>query len=62
MSEQRRLAGFSMPPEWVRHERTWMEFPPANTTFGDDPDGELGEYRGCGPRSPTPSLASSRCR
>ncbi|MEP7046329.1 MAG: agmatine deiminase family protein [Ilumatobacteraceae bacterium] len=38
--------GFSMPPEWVRHERTWMEFPPANTTFGDDPDGELGYYRG----------------
>ena len=36
---------FAMPPEWVRHERTWMEFPPANTTFGDDPDGELGEYR-----------------
>jgi agmatine deiminase len=22
-----------------------MEFPSANTTFGDDPDGELGEYR-----------------
>ena len=22
-----------------------MEFPPANTTFGDDPDGELGHYR-----------------
>ncbi len=34
-----------MPPEWARHERTWMEFPPANTTFGDDPDGELGHYR-----------------
>ena len=34
-----------MPPEWARHERTWMEFPPANTTFGDDPDGELGRYR-----------------
>jgi agmatine deiminase len=37
--------GFSMPPEWARHERTWMEFPPANTTFGDDPEGELGRYR-----------------
>ena len=37
--------GFSMPPEWARHERTWMEFPPANTTFGDDPGGELGRYR-----------------
>lgn len=35
-----------MPPEWVPHERTWMEFPPACTTFGDDPDGELGYYRG----------------
>src|SRR6478735_3460481 len=38
-------AGFVMPPEWARHERTWMEFPPANTTFGDDPNGALGEYR-----------------
>jgi agmatine deiminase len=38
--------GFSMPPEWMRHERTWMEFPPGCTTFGDDPDGELGYYRG----------------
>jgi agmatine deiminase len=35
-----------MPPEWSPHERTWMEFPPGNTTFGDDPDGELGYYRG----------------
>ena len=35
-----------MPPEWVPHERTWMEFPPACTTFGRDPDGELGYYRG----------------
>ena len=38
-------SGFAMPPEWVRHERTWMEFPPANITFGNDPDGDLGEYR-----------------
>lgn len=22
-----------MPPEWVAHERTWMEFPPANEGF-----------------------------
>lgn len=40
-----RSSGFSMPPEWVRHERTWMEFPRDCTTFGDDPDGELGSYR-----------------
>lgn len=40
-----RLAGFSMPPEWAPHERTWMELPCANDTFGDDPDGELGHYR-----------------
>ncbi len=39
------LSGFSMPPEWAQHERTWMEFPPADTTFGNDPDGELGHYR-----------------
>jgi agmatine deiminase len=40
-----RLSGFSMPPEWAPHERTWMEFPPANETFGDDVDGELLRYR-----------------
>ena len=40
-----RLAGFSMPAEWAPHERTWMEFPCANETFGDDPDGELGHFR-----------------
>ncbi|MEP7115267.1 MAG: agmatine deiminase family protein [Ilumatobacteraceae bacterium] len=38
--------GFSMPPEWVRHQRTWMEFPRDCTTFGDNPGGELGYYRG----------------
>lgn len=38
-------AGFVMPPEWAPHERTWMEFPPANATFGDDPDGDLGRAR-----------------
>ena len=35
-----RLSGFSMPPEWAPHERTWMEFPSANTTFTVD-DGWL---------------------
>ena len=30
-----RDSDFSMPPEWARHERTWMELPPANDTFGD---------------------------
>ena len=25
-----------MPAEWEPHERTWMAFPPANETFGDD--------------------------
>ncbi|MFM8268124.1 MAG: agmatine/peptidylarginine deiminase [Ilumatobacteraceae bacterium] len=39
------LAGFSMPPEWVPHRRTWMEFPCANEGFGSDPDGDLGHYR-----------------
>ncbi|MEP7203147.1 MAG: agmatine deiminase family protein [Ilumatobacteraceae bacterium] len=38
-------SGFSMPAEWAPHDRTWMEFPPGNTTFGNDPDGELGHYR-----------------
>ncbi len=38
-------SGFSMPAEWAPHERTWMEFPPANETFGTDPDGSLGRYR-----------------
>ncbi len=32
-----------MPPEWARHERTWMEFPSANETFGDGD--ELTHYR-----------------
>ncbi len=34
-----------MPPEWARHERTWMEFPPVNETFGDGSDGELARFR-----------------
>ena len=40
-----RLAGFHMPPEWAPHERTWMEFPPANETFGDNSDASLGAAR-----------------
>jgi len=31
-----RLAGFSMPPEWAPHARTWMELPGAGYTFGAD--------------------------
>jgi len=31
-----RLSGFSMPPEWAPHERTWMEFPSQNFTFTKD--------------------------
>lgn len=40
-----RLAGFRMPAEWDPHTRTWMEFPPANDTFGDGGDGELDRRR-----------------
>ena len=40
-----RLAGFSMPPEWAPHERTWMEFPSENETFTVD-DGWLDHCRG----------------
>lgn len=40
-----RLSGFSMPPEWAPHERTWMEFPSANQTFTAD-DGWLDHCRG----------------
>lgn len=40
-----RLAGFSMPPEWAPHERTWMEFPSANQTFTVG-DGWLDHCRG----------------
>jgi agmatine deiminase len=40
-----RLAGFSMPPEWAPHERTWMEFPSENQTFTVD-DGWLDHCRG----------------
>ena len=28
--------GFSMPAEWQPHERTWMAFPTANETFGEE--------------------------
>jgi agmatine deiminase len=34
-----------MPAEWDPHTRTWMEFPPANDTFGDGSDGELDRRR-----------------
>ncbi len=37
--------GFSMPAEWAPHERTWMEFPPANETFGDAGSESLATYR-----------------
>ncbi len=40
-----RIAGFRMPAEWEPHTRTWMEFPPANDTFGDGSDGELDRLR-----------------
>jgi agmatine deiminase len=40
-----RALGFSMPAEWEPHVRTWMEFPPANDTFGTDPSGSLREAR-----------------
>ncbi|MEY4000707.1 MAG: hypothetical protein RLZZ626_1062, partial [Actinomycetota bacterium] len=26
-----------MPPEWAAHERTWMAWPTAGYTLGDDP-------------------------
>lgn len=40
-----RLSGFSMPPEWAPHERTWMEFPSENFTFTVD-NGWLDHCRG----------------
>ena len=38
--------GFCMPPEWARHERTWMAWPGANFTFGEDGGEALAEARG----------------
>jgi agmatine deiminase len=40
-----RLSGFSMPPEWAPHERTWMEFPSPNAAFVEE-DGSLDHCRG----------------
>ena len=34
-----------MPAEWATHERTWMEFPPANETFGVLGSDSLDFYR-----------------
>jgi agmatine deiminase len=34
-----------MPAEWEPHERTWMAFPPANETFGDDGSSTLRSAR-----------------
>ena len=34
-----------MPAEWATHERTWMEFPPANETFGELGSDSLDFYR-----------------
>ncbi|MFB7589959.1 agmatine/peptidylarginine deiminase [Streptomyces sp. NPDC056169] len=36
--------GFSMPAEWVEHERTWMAWPTSNATF-DGPDHDLHHAR-----------------
>ena len=40
-----RITGFSMPPEWVPHTRTWMEFPTAGESFGGDSEDDLAHYR-----------------
>jgi agmatine deiminase len=40
-----RAAGYRMPAEWEPHERTWMEFPPANETFGAPGTERLHGYR-----------------
>ena len=34
-----------MPAEWDRHERTWMAFPPANETFGEQGSASLDRAR-----------------
>ena len=38
-----RAHGFAMPPEWLPHTRTWMEFPTSNQAFSEGD--ELEHYR-----------------
>ncbi len=45
MTSTPRTAGFSMPPEWVPHERTWMEFPPTNADLGEAGSSDLARFR-----------------
>ncbi|MGW1840749.1 agmatine deiminase family protein [Streptomyces sp. NPDC002067] len=37
--------GFRMPPEWAPHERTWMAWPGANATFGEEGGDTLRDAR-----------------
>jgi agmatine deiminase len=39
------MNGWRMPAEWEPHERTWMAFPPANQTFGDEGSDTLNAAR-----------------
>ena len=40
------MIGWRMPAEWEPHERTWMAWPSAGYTLGDDA-GAADEARGC---------------